>query len=269
MKNINYTLWDNYETYAKQRGNLILAVLQSRVDVENSHILDFGCGSGGISLQMAHAGARVTALDIDEWKLDQLRAAAEREQVHLNIVNKLPHQQKFDMVLLVDVLEHVSDPFTCIKQITTVLKSGGLIYLSTPNRYAGLNLVCDPHFSLPLIAAMNRHQVRKIIADMLHWQFKDRPDFPQLLSYSRFYRMMQQSKLHWQWINKKVADYAFHHPQALWNRPWHLKMVSCLTHWKWHNVLLRFISDKGGFFNKWLNPTWFVLAEKVPSKDEY
>ena len=263
MKDIHRRLWDNYDTFAVNRGALVLDVLQAYMCVRGSKILDFGCGSGGIALQMARAGAIVTAVDIDETKLEILKTAARRERLSVQIEKTIP-EVEYDAVLMVDVIEHITDPQICMQQIINVLKPGGYIYLSTPNKYAFLNLLNDPHFSLPLVAVMGRDQVRKLIAGLLHWQPANRTDFPQLLSCVQLKRLLQKTGLHWVWVNKQVADYAFRHPQSLWNRPWHLKIIKWITRKLNRQALLKFVSDQNGIFNKWINPAWFVLAEKSP-----
>ncbi|MDZ7724349.1 MAG: class I SAM-dependent methyltransferase [candidate division KSB1 bacterium] len=269
MKNINHTLWANYDTFAGQRGMLIRSVLESHIRLSQAQILDFGCGSGGIALQMARAGAHVTALDIVPAKLAELAEIAARHELDIKTVDDLPASAEYDAVLLVDVLEHLRNPVTCLQQITSVLKPGGLLYASTPNKVAVLNVLCDPHYSLPLVSLLNRSQVKRLIVNILRWQANERSDFPQLFEYSRLHELFRQAGLYWQWVNCQVADYAFSHPESLWNRPWHLKLVKTMIQSTGTQAFMRLISDHPGFFNKWLNPTWFILAKKPGGINPY
>lgn len=96
------------------------------------HILDFGCGQGAFSQRLIDAGTIVDACDIDT---DQIKAQVQRKfKLDLNkaeILNSI--SDKYDMVVAVEILEHLNNPWKYLSDCLSVLKEGGIIVLSTPN----------------------------------------------------------------------------------------------------------------------------------------
>ena len=96
------------------------------------HILDFGCGQGAFSQRLIDAGAIVDACDIDT---DQIKAQVQRKfKLDLNkaeILNSI--SDKYDMVVAVEILEHLNNPWKYLSDCLSVLKEDGIIVLSTPN----------------------------------------------------------------------------------------------------------------------------------------
>lgn len=116
-------------------------VLEQKVnfDPKGRALLDVGCGGGFLSEEFARLGFSVTGVDPSEKTLQS--AAAHAQQVGLQIQyqkgtgEKIPcPDNHFDVVTCCDVLEHVSDLGTVIREITRVLKPGGVFFYDTINR---------------------------------------------------------------------------------------------------------------------------------------
>lgn len=92
--------------------------------------LDLGAGQGALSLALKRRGFAVTAADIN---IDQFRAAGvDCDRLDLN--RSLPYPDRgFDLVLAVEVLEHLESPRAFLREVFRVLRPGGLVVLSTPN----------------------------------------------------------------------------------------------------------------------------------------
>ena len=106
---------------------------------ERLRILDIGCGGGLLSEPMARLGASVVGVDpvSRNIKVAQLHA----KQVGLNIDYRVTtaeelveNKEKFDVILNMEVIEHVPNPEKYIKTCSELLSSGGLMTCSTINR---------------------------------------------------------------------------------------------------------------------------------------
>ncbi len=101
---------------------------------ENSLILDAGCGDGRFAYLLKKLKkCEVYGIDISE---NSLKIAEKNEvkiaQCDLNI-DKIPFNKKFDVILAIDVIEHLLNPVMALKQFKNSLKPNGKIIISTPN----------------------------------------------------------------------------------------------------------------------------------------
>jgi len=97
----------------------------------NSTVLDIGAGAGAFSKRLHDAGYKVSALDIEEseWK------AKEVEFLKLDINKGISASvnRVFDSLCCLEVIEHVENPWGLMRDMRNVLKTGGILLLSTPN----------------------------------------------------------------------------------------------------------------------------------------
>lgn len=106
------------------------------------HILDIGCGGGLLCEPMARLGATVTGIDALEKNVKTAKTHAEQSGLDIDyrfgavetmIENKKMH---FDVVLNMEVIEHVNDPAEFMKTCAHMVGPGGLLFCSTINRTA-------------------------------------------------------------------------------------------------------------------------------------
>ena len=99
--------------------------------------LDVGCGAGLLSEPLARLGAKVTGLDAAPENVAAARFHAEGQGLAIDYraggIESLG-EERFDLVVSMEVIEHVSDPAAFIAGLAGALAEDGLLILSTPNR---------------------------------------------------------------------------------------------------------------------------------------
>ena len=104
-------------------------------------ILDIGCGGGLLSEPMARLGAEVVGADAAGGNLPVARIHAEQSGLEIDYRHTTAEAmaeagEQFDVVLNMEVVEHVADPLSYLTACHDLLKSGGLHLCSTINRNA-------------------------------------------------------------------------------------------------------------------------------------
>ena len=104
-------------------------------------LLDIGCGGGLLSEPMARLGATVVGADAAERNIPVARIHAEQSGLdidyrHTTAEDLAAAGEQFDVVLNMEVVEHVSDPLAYLSACRQLLKPGGLMICSTINRNA-------------------------------------------------------------------------------------------------------------------------------------
>ena len=101
-------------------------------------ILDIGCGGGLISEPMARLGASVTGIDASEKNIKVAKFHASQNNLNINYLNKSPEQLKdlknFDVILNLEVVEHVENLNLYLSSCSTLIKKNGLMFTATINR---------------------------------------------------------------------------------------------------------------------------------------
>jgi len=101
-------------------------------------ILDIGCGGGLISEPMARLGGTVTGIDASEKNIKVAKLHSQANKLKINYLNKSPEQlnnvEKFDVILNLEVVEHVDNVSLYIESCYKLLKKDGLMFTATLNR---------------------------------------------------------------------------------------------------------------------------------------
>jgi 2-polyprenyl-6-hydroxyphenyl methylase/3-demethylubiquinone-9 3-methyltransferase len=102
-------------------------------------VLDIGCGGGLLAEPMARLGADVVGADAAERNIPVAQAHAEQSGLQIDYRHTTAEAmaaagEQFDVVLNMEVVEHVADPQAYITACQQLLKSGGLMICSTINR---------------------------------------------------------------------------------------------------------------------------------------
>ena len=102
------------------------------------NILDIGCGGGLISEPMARLGGIVTGIDASEKNIKVAKIHAKKNELKINYLNKSPEElenkDKFDIILNLEIVEHVDNVGLYIESCYNLLKKDGLMFTATLNR---------------------------------------------------------------------------------------------------------------------------------------
>ena len=101
-------------------------------------ILDIGCGGGLISEPMARLGGDITGIDASEKNIKVAQIHSKKNNLNIRYLNKSPEElqefEKFDVILNLEIVEHVEDLDLYIKSCNKLLKKGGIMFTATLNR---------------------------------------------------------------------------------------------------------------------------------------
>ena len=118
------------------------AVLELLAAARGEVILDIGCGNARDIIPIVQAGARIVGVDISEGMIRQAgvdlgRAGVTGVELAVGDATNLRYPDaSFDKVLCSEVIEHIPDASRAIAEIHRVLKPGGRLVISTPNRHS-------------------------------------------------------------------------------------------------------------------------------------
>jgi 2-polyprenyl-6-hydroxyphenyl methylase/3-demethylubiquinone-9 3-methyltransferase len=109
------------------------------VDPATLHLLDIGSGGGFLTEEYARLGCRVTGIDLSPRSIAAARTHAQSENLTIeykigSAANLEFNNGQFDIVSCCDVLEHITNWQQVIKEISRVIKPGGLFLFDTINR---------------------------------------------------------------------------------------------------------------------------------------
>jgi 2-polyprenyl-3-methyl-5-hydroxy-6-metoxy-1,4-benzoquinol methylase len=111
--------------WSKVKVKLILKL------VEGKNVLDVGCGSGRLSKTLLEKGYSVVAIDND-WKAVEI-AKKKGIMAFASDINDWQTAEKFDCIILGDVLEHIEDDKSAMRKVHAMLKPNGCIVVNVPS----------------------------------------------------------------------------------------------------------------------------------------
>ncbi len=263
----NYRLWANYAVFANVRGELVADIIEQHQPLVNLKILDAGFGMGGTSAALVSRGATVVAIEFNPHKVTRLQnriLATDRLSVLLGDAQQPDFAEAtFDWIIFQDVLEHLPHPDKALANARRILKPNGRLYISTPNRWSLLNLISDPHWNLPLVGTLPRKAVEFFITKLTRREALHRPDFAALFSLRKLRHWLKQSHFCFHFVNKAVAYRLFENPTGVVNSDLHIRAVELINKMSLAKTLCVLVNDRCGLFNHFINPTWYLIAQKT------
>ncbi len=135
-------------------------------DLKGLRIADIGCGGGLITEPLCRLGAQVTGIDAGEENIRIAGQHAEKQGLKIRYLNTTAESlaakgETFDVVLALEIIEHVANPELFLKSCAALVRPGGMLILSTLNR-------TPKSFLLGIVAA--EHILRWLPAGTHDWK---------------------------------------------------------------------------------------------------
>ena len=111
---------------------------QTDQPLKKINILDIGCGGGLLTEPMNRLGANVVGIDASSKNIDIAKFHAKKNKLKINYICASPEtlkiKQKFDVILNMEIIEHVDDVNYFLKKSSSLLKKNGLMFVATINK---------------------------------------------------------------------------------------------------------------------------------------
>ncbi len=106
--------------------------------LKNLKILDIGCGGGLLSEPMCRLGADVTGIDASKKNIQVAKLHAKKSNLKIKYISTSPENFKtnikFDVILNMEIIEHVEDVSFFLKSCSSLLKKRGIMFIATINK---------------------------------------------------------------------------------------------------------------------------------------
>ena len=113
-------------------------IKSSTKSLRKINILDIGCGGGLLSEPMCRLGANVVGIDASDKNIEVAKFHAKKNNLKINYICSSPEtlriDKKFDVILNMEIIEHVDDIDYFIKKSSQFLKKNGLMFVATLNK---------------------------------------------------------------------------------------------------------------------------------------
>ncbi len=122
------------------KNNIIssLKLKNKKNPLEKVKILDIGCGGGLLSEPMTRLGAIVTGIDASDKNIKVAKLHAKKNNLNIDYrcmsPEKLNTKEKFDVILNMEIVEHVEDVNFFLRSCSSLLKRNGIMFVATLNK---------------------------------------------------------------------------------------------------------------------------------------
>ena len=125
-------------SYIKENIIKTFNLSQKKLPLKNIKILDIGCGGGLLSEPISRLGAKVTAIDASIKNIEVAKIHAKKNNLKINYIcsspEKLKIKNQFDVILNMEIVEHVDNVSFFLKSCSRLLKKDGIMFVATLNK---------------------------------------------------------------------------------------------------------------------------------------
>ena len=125
-------------SYLKENIIKTFKLDQKQAPLKNIKILDIGCGGGLLSEPMCRLGAEVTGIDASKKNIEVAKLHSKKNNLKINYIctspEKLKVKNKYDVILNMEIIEHVQDVNFFLKSCSNLLKKNGIMFVATLNK---------------------------------------------------------------------------------------------------------------------------------------
>lgn len=162
-------MWIDFTLSSVERGRHAVTSMGGMEAFAGRQVLDVGCAYGGFLVAAKEAGAgRVVGVDINSKLIDLARLQLDDHHVSGELAIEditsdgvADRWGRFDIVLCNDVIEHVVDPLRCARNLASVMKRGGKVFLEIPNGSAVDFMRKDGHYGLFGLTLLGRAEAER------------------------------------------------------------------------------------------------------------
>ena len=125
-------------SYIKNNIIKTMKITDRNKPLKKVKILDVGCGGGLLSEPMCRMGAEVTAIDASKKNIEVAKIHAKKDKLKIKYICTSPDNYKtdikYDVILNMEIVEHVEDINVFIKSCSKLLKKNGIMFVATLNK---------------------------------------------------------------------------------------------------------------------------------------
>ena len=125
-------------SYIKENIIKTFKLNPKKAPLQNIKILDIGCGGGLLSEPMCRLGAKVTAIDASQKNINVAKIHSKKNNLKIDYFctspEKLKVKEKFDVILNMEIVEHVENVDIFLKHSSKFLKKSGIMFIATLNQ---------------------------------------------------------------------------------------------------------------------------------------
>ena len=125
-------------SYIKENIIKTFKLNSNKTPLKNIKILDIGCGGGLLSEPMCRLGAKVTGIDASDKNIKIAKLHSKKNNLQIDYFCSSPEKfnikEKFDVILNMEIVEHVEDVDFFLKSCSKLLKKNGIMFVATINR---------------------------------------------------------------------------------------------------------------------------------------
>ena len=125
-------------SYIKENIIKTFKLNEKKNPLKNVKILDIGCGGGLLSEPICRLGASVTAIDASKKNIEVAKLHAKKNKLKINYICTSPENLKienhFDVILNMEIVEHVENVNFFLKSCSKLLKKNGIMFVATLNK---------------------------------------------------------------------------------------------------------------------------------------
>lgn len=128
---MKYEIYENTKNvYDERNKRLIKYLVKSKFIRKNYSILDFGAGTGSLAraIREVISGINITCIEADKSANKILKISGLTAYESISEVS-----EKFNAILLIEVIEHVEEPVQLLRALNEILQPGGEIFITTPS----------------------------------------------------------------------------------------------------------------------------------------
>lgn len=158
-----WPVWFEYSMNTNRRGEQSWQEIASWLPKAARRYLDIGCGVGGCLVAAHKRGLEVSGIEVDPTHIALAEANLQDaglqnciQQVDILDMGQVGQLEKFDVITMLSVIEHVMDVPKALENVTSLLNPGGILFMEIPNRECLSFVGADPHYNLFGITLLDR-----------------------------------------------------------------------------------------------------------------